>query len=323
MTSAADQFSTPAGITVVIPTLNRCELLSACIRDLLAQSYRPLEILVVDQSDQCDSSIPNEGQGVVSYHHVPFRGLPKARNYGWKRAKYDAILFLDDDVRCHPGLLAEHIRCLQLPGVGIVAGAVEETRKQKSEVARSNSGVGHFDLWTATPARAFSAQGEFDVDHAPGGNFSAWRAVLELCGGVDEAMGAGAALYEETDFCLRAKQAGYRVRFNGLARLTHLAAPRGGCRVPVPEDYVRSLAHNRAIMIRRHLTSLRYPVAFARLLITGASFSFRHRNARILNACLAGAVQGFRDGSRAPICTASDDLHCAAEFKLTTICGGG
>ena len=83
----------PVSATVIVPTLNRGGYLYNCLQDLLAQVYRPLEILVVDQSD----AVPEEVQALImahpdliSYHQVAFRGLPLARNYGWRHARCEA-----------------------------------------------------------------------------------------------------------------------------------------------------------------------------------------------------------------------------------------
>ena len=159
---------------------------------------------------------------------MPFTGLPQARNSGGSVPGTDAVVFVDDDVRCGPRLVGEHLRGLTLPGVGLVAGGIVS-----SEAASRQRGdrIGRFGRWTATPHQGFDASGECDVDHAQGCNFSVWRQVLETVGGFDESLNVGAALYEETDLCLRVKRAGYRIRFNGAARLTHLAAAAGGCRV--------------------------------------------------------------------------------------------
>jgi GT2 family glycosyltransferase len=289
------------GITVVIPTLNRGEALSRSVGELLAQDYSPLEILIVDQSDQADERmlvLSDQRPDVISYHHVNFRGLPPARNFGWKRARFRAILFLDDDIGCYAGLVKEHVRCLNLPGVGVVAGAVEDVRDRGN--APSGYRTGYFHPFTAIPTRIFRATGEFEVDHAQGCNFSASRQVLDACRGFDETLTVGAALYEETDFCLRARRAGYRVLFSGAARIVHLALPRGGCRVPDWREYVWGLAHNRAIMIHRHVRWYRRPVAIGRLLITGMSFSLRKRSYRLLTLCAAGAVKGYLACRRLP-----------------------
>lgn len=287
------------GITVVIPTLDRPECMAACVQDLLSQHYELLEILLVDQSDQPDRHMLELAAlhpETISYHHVSFRGLPTARNYASKHARHDAILFLDDDIRCYPALLAEHARCLQLSGVGIVAGAVEEAREQGDP--STGGETGRFNPMTAVPGRAFEASGEFDVDHAAGGNFSVWRNVFESCRGIDEILGVGAALYEETDFCLRVRHAGYRVLFNGAARILHLAVPRGGCRVPIWHEYIWGLAHNRTILIQRHVKWYYRPLALGRLWITGASFSLRKRNLKLLIACGLGTLGGISDANR-------------------------
>ena len=294
------------GVTVIVPTLNRAGFLPACLADLLAQNHRPLEILVVDQSDDRADGIgelPGRHRDVVSYYRVGFQGLPEARNFGWQYARHDAIVFVDDDIRCGPELVAEHLRALRLPGVGLVAGAIEEAHGEGS----GRSGLaGRFHRWTATPERGFASHAEYDVDHAPGGNFSTWRTVVTQVGGFDEALNVGAALYEELELCLRVKERGHRIYFNGRARVTHLAAGDGGCRVANVGSYVRALAHNRALLIRRHLRWFQTPVAVARLGLLGASYSLHYRKPRALLDCAAGCFDGLRAGGRFPKCTVYD-----------------
>lgn len=290
------------GATVVVPTLNRGGFLEPCLRDLLAQTYRPLEILVVDQSDtvpESTRSLATANPDIITHHQVDFRGLPRARNYGWQYARYERIIFVDDDIRCGPDLVAEHVRALGLPHVGAVAGGIDEANKQEAPGGHT----GRFNRWTATATRAFCETGSGEVDHGPGGNFSLWREVIRKAGGVDEALNVGAALYEETDLFLRIKAAGYRVWFTGAARLTHLAAPSGGCRVDQVEPYVYSLARNRTVLIRRYLRAYHRPTAFGRLALLAASYARAYRQPRALAAGLRGVVAGWRAGGRKPVCT--------------------
>ena len=129
---------------------------------------------------------------------------------------------------------------LRLPDVGVVAGAIDEANRPPDTA----SATGAYEPWTATPSRGFGKQGEGDTDHAPGGNFSCWRRAIMAAGGVDEALNVGAALYEETELCLRVKRAGFRVYFNGRARLTHLAAADGGGGSNVIRSYFSVLRSN-------------------------------------------------------------------------------
>lgn len=296
------KFEHPPGATVVVPTINRGGFLAPCLRDLLAQTYRPLEILVVDQSE----TVPDEVRAlapahpdVISYYQVGFRGLPTARNFGWQRARHERIVFVDDDIRCDAYLVAEHVRALAQPGIGAVAGGIDEANK----VDVSGGRIGFFNRWTATPRRSFCEEGWVEVDHGPGGNFSVWREAVRQAGGLDEAMDIGAALYEETDLFLRIGAAGYRVWFNGSARLTHLAAPSGGCRVDEVERYVFSLAHNRSVLIRRHTRRYHRATAFGRLALLASSYARAYRRPGALFAALRGAREGYAAGEHAPVCT--------------------
>ena len=297
MTSSA---AAVPGASVVVATLNRGPYLVQTLEDLLRQRYRPLEILVVDQSAAPDPRVMElvaANSELISYHQVSFTGLPLARNFGWQKAKYPHVIFVDDDVRCGPDLVAEHVGSLGDPSVGVVAGGVDELTNDRSGV------VGGFNPWLVGPVGTFGAVGEFDASSAKGCNFSTRVTVLRELGGIDELLNVGAALHEETEFCLRARAAGYRVRFNGRARLVHLAAPSGGCRVKEPRLYVRALFHNRGVLMRRHLRPYHCPSAAARLLWLTAAFARANRDLGVVSAALQGCVEGLRKGGEPVRCS--------------------
>jgi len=282
------------GVTVVIPTLNRGDYLVDCLQDLLAQDHQPLEILVVDQSDHVPESVQqliDKHPDTITYHRVTFRGLPLARNYGWQNARYDAIVYVDDDIRCPPNLVSQHLRALQLSNVGAVAGRISERGRTVDPTQRA----GGFNYWTATPHRAFSQDGEYDVDSVAGCNFSTWRHVAQEVGGIEEALNVGAALYEETEYSLRVKQAGYRVYYNDKAYLDHLVSPTGGCRVDQVKPYVWALAHNRMIVIRRNLKWYQQPIAFAEVMRLGLAYAVHYRQPSAIAKALSGSLAGLKD----------------------------
>jgi GT2 family glycosyltransferase len=290
------------GVSIVIPTLNRDSYLIDTLKDLLVQDYRPIEIVIVDQSSRSDPALMKLVRAhadLIVYHRVPFRGLPLARNYGWQKARHEAIVFVDDDIRCGPSLVSEHLRGLTQPNVGMVAGGVLESYARSCE----DKTTGRFNTWTATPVRSFAAEGQFMVQHVAGCNFSAWRNVLRAAGGFDEALALGAALYEETELCLRVRRCGFAIEFNGAARVQHLTASGGGCRVADLPKYMASLAHNRSIMIGRHLRWFQRPVAYSRLLLLFISYALHYHSASVFRALPGAVARGARTAEQQPLCS--------------------
>ena len=85
-------------ISVVIPTYNREEYLDIAIQSVVNQTYKNVEILVVD-----DGSKINYAEAICAkykqciYFYKENGGLSSARNFGIKNAKGKYIALLDDD----------------------------------------------------------------------------------------------------------------------------------------------------------------------------------------------------------------------------------
>ena len=83
-------------VSVVIPTYNRADLLPECLESVLAQSFRDLEIIVID-----DGSTDNTREVVsafpVRYVWQENQRVAAARNKGIELAHGEYIAFLDSD----------------------------------------------------------------------------------------------------------------------------------------------------------------------------------------------------------------------------------
>lgn len=104
-------------VSVVVPTRNRPGFLDRAMESIGEQSYRPLEVIVVDGSDDPVSSRRVRaalGDGVEStLRRGPGRGAAAARNVGIKRARGSYLAFLDDDDRWLPSKVARQVSVLQ------------------------------------------------------------------------------------------------------------------------------------------------------------------------------------------------------------------
>lgn len=94
-------------VSIIIPTYNRIDDLKECLHTIFLQTYKPTEIIIVDDStsdvveqyiyDQKDQWLPKkiELRYIKNTHG---KALTKARNLGIDAARGDIICFLDDDV---------------------------------------------------------------------------------------------------------------------------------------------------------------------------------------------------------------------------------
>lgn len=98
-------------VSVVVPAWNVAGLLPRCLDSLLAQTHRPLEILVVD-----DGSTDGSGEVMRHYHerhpevHVisqRHRGLGPARNAALSIAEGEFVCFVDADDWVEPDFVAD------------------------------------------------------------------------------------------------------------------------------------------------------------------------------------------------------------------------
>ena len=100
-------------ITAVIPTKNRPDDLTRAVLSICAQTRRPDELLIIDQSpddrsQQCTTrALSEHGRGLdVTYVRDPgIPGLVAAKRAAVARARGELICFLEDDVVLEPDFL--------------------------------------------------------------------------------------------------------------------------------------------------------------------------------------------------------------------------
>ncbi|NEQ81732.1 MAG: glycosyltransferase, partial [Moorea sp. SIO2I5] len=93
-------------VSVIIPTYNRAEMIEECISSVTAQTYRPIEIIVVDDGstdntkeilEEIKSKLSKSIEIELKILHVSNNGASSARNIGVKAAKGKWFQFLDSD----------------------------------------------------------------------------------------------------------------------------------------------------------------------------------------------------------------------------------
>ncbi|MEH2298820.1 MAG: hormogonium polysaccharide biosynthesis glycosyltransferase HpsN [Nostoc sp.] len=264
-------------ITVVIPTYGREEALQDSIVDVLKQDYPNFEVLVVDQTPKHQPEIQAYleemvGAGKIKWLRLDWASLPGARNYAVRRSSGEIILFIDDDVQLTPELLTAHAKnYLQNPEVGAVAGRVFDRMKlgdsggdlqiEYLPPEAMDPGIAwyHIDLvHTIKPQQVLTARGC---------NMSFRREIFIKYGlRFDERFG-GSAVREESDFCLRVRQTGYKIWYDPEAHLVHLGEETGGCHDISMRSlkYQLTFYHNHFLLGLKNLTLIQALRLYGRL----------------------------------------------------------
>ncbi len=109
-------------MSVIIPGYNRAHLLPRCLDSVLAQEFKPLEIIVVDDgSTDSTRSLLQGGYPGIRLITQENKGVSAARNAGIRAAAGDWLAFLDSDDTWFPAKLGQQVAAVEAaPGGNIV-----------------------------------------------------------------------------------------------------------------------------------------------------------------------------------------------------------
>lgn len=109
---------TPGLVSVIIPTYNRRRLVCDAVESALAQTYSPVEVLVVDNgsNDGTGDELKKYGER-IRYFFMPKPGLSPARNFGIGQAGGEFVAFLDNDDLWDPRKLEKQMPLFKNPSV--------------------------------------------------------------------------------------------------------------------------------------------------------------------------------------------------------------
>ena len=209
------------GVSVVIPTHGRAELLARVIGRLERERDAPeFELIVV--TDAAAENVDAVRASVEATRHdarlltAERPGASAARNVGWRAARAPIVLFIGDDT---------------LPEGRLLAGHMEWHRRHPEEHVAVLGRVRWADEIEVTPfMRWLDAGIQFDFANIEGtdvgwgrfytANSSIKRSLIERVGGFDEERLP--FLYEDLDLAYRLQPFGFQLLYNREASVEHV-----------------------------------------------------------------------------------------------------
>ena len=102
-----------SSVSVVIPTFNRSDLLSRALTSVQRQTFKPLEIIIVDDGSTDETrQMVEKAFPDCRYLHQPNGGVSSARNLGIEASRGKWIALLDSDDEWLPEKLANQLQLM-------------------------------------------------------------------------------------------------------------------------------------------------------------------------------------------------------------------
>jgi GT2 family glycosyltransferase len=228
-------------LSVIIVNWNTCQLLDRCLVTLAAELNKQnlfakdSEIFVIDNNsaDTSNSMVSENHPWVKLISNKENLGFARANNQALKLASGKYILLLNPDTEIYPGAIGSLISFLDShPQAGIIApqlintdGSIQSScRAFPSFIGLLYELVGISRLMPpGSPARNYKMldwdhNDEREVDQPEGACLLIRKELFSQIGFLDEGF---FMLFEEVDWCYRAKKAGWQIWFTPKAKVLH------------------------------------------------------------------------------------------------------
>lgn len=201
-------------VSVVIASWNAKADLERCIDSVLASSYSPLEVIVVDNASTDNTPEFMEkkyGKKIRLFRLKENAFAGGARDFGWRKAKGRAVFFLDQDnelgKHCIKELSSELFSGEEIGEVGplMLWGCAKD--KVWFAGARTSLLTSRTTYVGSNEKNAGQFSKPYETDHIPNA-FMLKKSALEKIGGFDLFYKME---FEESDLAMKVKEAGFKV----------------------------------------------------------------------------------------------------------------
>jgi GT2 family glycosyltransferase len=301
--------SEPA-VSIVVVTYNRADLSLACLRSIIANAPRDAEVVIVDNASSDDTrSLLRRIEGGTVIENLTNLGFLRACNQAVAYTSGRSVLLLNNDALLLPGSVEAAIRSLETdPGTGVVGGrfiGLDGSLQAAGSIIWSDGRCSGYGRGADPNAPEYRFRR--DVDYVSGAFLLTRRDLWERLGGFDEMLAP--AYYEDSDYCVRARKASYRVLYEPGATVVHYEYGSSAG----PHAAAAAMLRNQDVFVTLHREWLRNRPPASASQLTGRSANPGRRRILVIDDRIPTAAMG----SGFPRTTAILHGLVALDFEVT------
>lgn len=222
-------------VSIIIPNKDHADMLDRCLKSIEKSSYQNYEIIIVENNSEKEETfdyykqLKSERIKVV-YWEGTFN-YSAINNFGVRAAKGDFLILLNNDVEIiTENWIEEMLSNCQRKAVGIVGVKLyyPDDTVQHAGIIIGIGGVAG-NIFTGLPRRFtgyfHKASIQQDLSAVTAACMMVKRSVYEEAGGLEEKLQVA---FNDVDFCLRVRKAGYLVVFDPYVELYHYESKTRG-----------------------------------------------------------------------------------------------
>lgn len=248
-------------VSVVIVTWNRRKDLIECVESYLQNSYQPIQLIVVDNNSNppLKSWFPKKYPKVKLVTKKKDTGAAQGRNIGLSYAQGEYVIFTDDDAYADRNMIKNLVEVFEeKKDTGIVQPLVYD-KKKKNMLQGAGHGVNLITArvygWGINELDKGQYKGIREIPMS-GCVWMVKREVFEKIGNYDEEY---FILYEDSDFCIRARKAGFKIYCTSFAKTWHRSSHQNSSEHPrlrwlgiSSPERAEKVSRNKLIFMRKH-----------------------------------------------------------------------
>lgn len=211
-------------VSIVIPTYNRKKMAGRAVRSLLKNTYKNIEIIVID-----DASLDNttdylnkqfkKNIKVLIYKNKKNLYAAGAKNVGQEKIHGKYLQFFDDDNVADKNMIEQLVNVLENnPDVGEVGPVNYNFRNKKLLISKSTRSMLTTKTYHLRSLAPFKGMSKWLTDDIP--NSFMVRAGVVRNNKIKFKSELG-IMYEESDYAYRIKKLGYKIVFVKKAKIFH------------------------------------------------------------------------------------------------------